>query len=217
MCYEVLGHVPLGGALRRYDDSQLEVEVGAGGSFVPSWVGHGFLSRIKSLSGTVLDYGCGSGVLGLHAAVQNSVERVIFVDICDKALALSKSNVQRNTLGKGLMEKSEFITPEVLTERYLGAVEAAIVNLPENPSLDYCGEDGSGLQRKILLESLPGLLRADGQIITKQVSYAARWSEEPATTARYEVKRLGAETGSAPKELGGESAEAKYFQLRQRG
>ncbi len=54
--------------------------------------------ELDKLEGTlsVLDIGCGTGILGLVAATNPNVERVIFADINEKALDLCRLNIGRN-------------------------------------------------------------------------------------------------------------------------
>ena len=56
---------------------------------------------------TVVDFGCGSGILGI-AALKLGAERVIGIDIDPQALAASKDNAERN----GVADKLEVYLPE---------------------------------------------------------------------------------------------------------
>lgn len=210
MTYTVLGNIPGGGERRRYD-SEVELEVDASRGFVPTWVGHGFLPHLKELSGTVLDYGCGGGLLGLHAAVQEKVERVIFLDIDANALKLSADNAQWNLV----TGKCDFVSS---VDDVLERVDTVIANLPEDPNLDFCGTDGSTLQREIVLERVPELLKANGQLITKSVSYAKEWSREEAFSQRYEIENIGRACGITPESFRKRAlALAKIYRLTLNG
>ncbi|KZN29657.1 ribosomal protein L11 methyltransferase [Pseudoalteromonas luteoviolacea S2607] len=62
----------------------------------------------QDLSGkTVVDFGCGSGILGI-AAIKLGAERVIGIDIDPQALVASRDNAQRN----GVADKLEVYLPE---------------------------------------------------------------------------------------------------------
>ncbi|KZN43736.1 50S ribosomal protein L11 methyltransferase [Pseudoalteromonas luteoviolacea] len=62
----------------------------------------------QDLSGkTVVDFGCGSGILGI-AAIKLGAERVIGIDIDPQALIASRDNAQRN----GVADKLEVYLPE---------------------------------------------------------------------------------------------------------
>jgi SAM-dependent methyltransferase len=190
MNYRVLGNIPDGGERRRYD-SGVELEVDRRRGFVPTWVGHGFLPHLRPLKGTVLDYGCGGGLLGLHAAVQASVDRVIFLDIDEAALDLARDNAQWNLV----TAKCDFISSvEQVSER----VGTVIANLPENPHLDFCGIDGSDLQREVVLQRVPNLLRSNGCLLTKSIDYAADWPNDTDVQSIYNQQLLGKVCGLTP-------------------
>ncbi|OCQ20085.1 ribosomal protein L11 methyltransferase [Pseudoalteromonas luteoviolacea] len=62
----------------------------------------------QDLSGkTVVDFGCGSGILGI-AAIKLGAERVIGIDIDPQALVASRDNAQRNSVA----DKLEVYLPE---------------------------------------------------------------------------------------------------------
>ncbi|MBQ4838390.1 MULTISPECIES: 50S ribosomal protein L11 methyltransferase [Pseudoalteromonas] len=62
----------------------------------------------QDLSGkTVVDFGCGSGILGI-AAIKLGAERVIGIDIDPQALVASRDNAERN----GVADKLEVYLPE---------------------------------------------------------------------------------------------------------
>ncbi len=207
MTYTVLGNIPGGGERRRYD-SGVELEVDAKRGFKPTWVGHGFLPHLKDLKGTVLDYGCGGGLLGLHAAVQAAVDRVIFLDIDEEALRLCRENAQWNLV----MGKCDFKTS---VEAISDQVDAVIANLPENSKFDFCGEDGSQLQREVVLERVPKLLKSDGQLLTKSIDYAADWAQEDEVKTYYHVGHIGKVCGLTPANLGEPRiARAQIYDLR---
>lgn len=60
-----------------------------------------WLARANVQGTTVIDYGCGAGVLGL-AALALGADRVYAVDIDDQALAATRDNAARNSLSAGL-------------------------------------------------------------------------------------------------------------------
>jgi 16S rRNA (guanine1207-N2)-methyltransferase/23S rRNA (guanine1835-N2)-methyltransferase len=61
---------------------------------------------------TVIDLGCGNGVLGLHILNQNKQTKVVFVDESYMAVASAKQNILANLTEKAL--QSEFIVDNCL-------------------------------------------------------------------------------------------------------
>lgn len=74
---------------------------------------------------TVVDFGCGSGILGI-AAIKLGAERVIGIDIDPQALAASKDNAERN----GVADQLEVYLPENQPEFHADVVVANILAQP---------------------------------------------------------------------------------------
>ncbi|MBD1581766.1 50S ribosomal protein L11 methyltransferase [Pseudoalteromonas sp. S16_S37] len=74
---------------------------------------------------TVVDFGCGSGILGI-AAIKLGAQRVIGIDIDPQALAASLDNAQRN----GVADKLEVYLPEDQPEFAADVVVANILAQP---------------------------------------------------------------------------------------
>jgi 16S rRNA (guanine1207-N2)-methyltransferase/23S rRNA (guanine1835-N2)-methyltransferase len=73
------------------------------------------LSKLPNLENkTVIDLGCGNGVLGLHILNQNQQTKVIFVDESYMAVASTQQNVLVNLPEQ--MDKSEFIVNNCLDD-----------------------------------------------------------------------------------------------------
>jgi len=73
------------------------------------------LSKLADMHNkTVIDLGCGNGVLGLHVLNQNKQTKVVFVDESYMAVASAKHNVLSNLPGKEL--DSEFIVNNCLDD-----------------------------------------------------------------------------------------------------
>jgi 16S rRNA (guanine1207-N2)-methyltransferase/23S rRNA (guanine1835-N2)-methyltransferase len=73
------------------------------------------LSKLDNVGNkTVIDLGCGNGVLGLHILNQNKQAKVVFVDESYMAVASAKKNVLENLPGKEL--QSEFIVNNCLDD-----------------------------------------------------------------------------------------------------
>ncbi len=74
---------------------------------------------------TVVDFGCGSGILGI-AAIKLGAERMIGIDIDPQALEASRDNAQRN----GVADKLEVYLPEDQPEFTADIVVANILAQP---------------------------------------------------------------------------------------
>ncbi|MCF2857304.1 50S ribosomal protein L11 methyltransferase [Pseudoalteromonas sp. SMS1] len=80
----------------------------------------------QDLSGkTVVDFGCGSGILGI-AAIKLGAERVIGIDIDPQALVASRDNAERN----GVADQLEVYLPENQPEFKADIVVANILAQP---------------------------------------------------------------------------------------
>lgn len=75
----------------------------------------------------VVDYGCGSGILGLCAALLGAAE-VWLVDVDEQALAASRVNAGRN----GLLERVRYLAPGVVPDR---PADVLVANILLNPLL----------------------------------------------------------------------------------
>jgi ribosomal protein L11 methyltransferase len=65
-----------------------------------------WLDAIVSAGATVLDYGCGSGILGIAAARLGAAD-VLGIDIDDKALDAARDNISRNGVAMRLQHSRE--------------------------------------------------------------------------------------------------------------
>jgi ribosomal protein L11 methyltransferase len=109
---------------------------------------------------TVIDYGCGSGVLAL-AAVRLGAARVIAVDNDDQALAATRDNAQRN----GIADKVDLYTPEAMPAVQADALVANILASPLHE----------------LVPRFAGLLKPGGPIALSGILAG----QEPELLARY--------------------------------
>jgi ribosomal protein L11 methyltransferase len=132
------------------------------------------------LSGlTVIDYGCGSGVLAI-AALKLGAAHVIGVDNDPQALAASRDNAERN----GVADRLALQMPAEFTETPADALVANILAGPLAelaPRFAACVKAGGAL-------ALSGILR--GQEIELVERYAT-WFEALAIDAREDWIRIG--------------------------
>ncbi|ATD07804.1 50S ribosomal protein L11 methyltransferase [Pseudoalteromonas piscicida] len=106
----------------------------------------------QDLSGkTVVDFGCGSGILGI-AAIKLGAERVIGIDIDPQALIASRDNAERN----GVADKLEVYLPENQPQFSADIVVANILAQPlrelHEIILGFLGDKGAIAMSGILEE-----------------------------------------------------------------
>ena len=100
-----------------------------------------WLDRLELSEATVVDFGCGSGILGI-AALKLGAKRVIGIDIDPQALLASQDNANRNDVG----EKIELYLPEHQPEFKADVVLANILAGPirelRTVITEYCKTGG---------------------------------------------------------------------------
>jgi ribosomal protein L11 methyltransferase len=100
-----------------------------------------WLDRLELSEETVVDFGCGSGILGI-AALKLGAKRVIGIDIDPQALLASQDNANRNDVG----EKIELYLPEHQPELKADVVLANILAGPirelRTVITEYCKTGG---------------------------------------------------------------------------
>ena len=131
------------------------------------------------LSGlTVIDYGCGSGVLAI-AALKLGAARVVGVDNDPQALEASRDNAERN----GVAERLELFTPDEFAAEPVDALVANILAGPLAelaPRFATCVKAGGAL-------ALSGILRGQE---TELVERYAQSFEALAIDAREDWIRI---------------------------
>lgn len=119
---------------------------------------------------TVLDYGCGSGILAI-AASKLGARRVIGTDIDENALLASRANATLNSVA------AEFVTPDALPDIHADVVIANILAKP----LQWLVPVLSGQLNDAGMMVLSGILReqADAVIASYRGSVTLeRWAED---------------------------------------
>lgn len=112
-----------------------------------------WLDDIDLTGRTVVDYGCGSGVVGIAAALLGA-ERVWAVDTDRQALAATRDNARRN----GVEHALRTCPPEALDT---GAADVLVANILEGPLRELAGRF-AGLIRSGGRIALSGLLEEQG-------------------------------------------------------
>ncbi len=112
-----------------------------------------WLDGIDLTGKTVVDFGCGSGILAL-AALKLGAERVIGIDIDPQALQATKENARRN----GVEDRLDVYLPEDQPELQADVVMANILSGPllelQDVISDYCKSNGLLVLSGILSEQV---------------------------------------------------------------
>ena len=127
---------------------------------------------------TVIDYGCGSGVLAI-AAVKLGAARVIAVDNDEQALVATRDNAERN----GIADKVEVYTPGTLPAE---AADALVANILAGPLHDLAPLFARLLKPGAAI-ALSGILRGQE---TELLSRYAEWFDDLAADAREDWMRI---------------------------
>lgn len=131
------------------------------------------------LSGlTVIDYGCGSGVLAI-AALKLGAAHVVGVDNDPQALAASRDNAERN----GVADRLELVTPDA----FAGVpADALVANILAGPLAELAARFGACVKAGGAL-ALSGILRGQEPELVER--YEA-WFEALAIDAREDWIRI---------------------------
>jgi len=121
------------------------------------------------LHGTVVDWGCGGGLMALLAANQPKVERVIGLDYEAQNIVTCRYNARQN----GLEEKTEFYRSDSFQpfdeegKKLMAGlkIDFVIANPPASSN-----DDGFSFRRRILKESIP-FLKPNSKILLQAQSY----------------------------------------------
>jgi ribosomal protein L11 methyltransferase len=127
---------------------------------------------------TVIDYGCGSGVLAI-AALKLGATRVVGVDNDPQALAASRDNAERN----GVADRLLLCTPDAFRQEHADALVANILAGPLAelaPRFAACVKAGGAL-------ALSGILRGQE---TELVERYATWFEALSIDTREDWVRI---------------------------
>ena len=134
-----------------------------------------WLDNAEISGSSVVDYGCGSGILAIAAALLGA-EKVVAVDNDPQALLATRENALRN----GVSEKIETMTPEVFYARGVDLVLANILSGPLielAPVLAGCLSSGGRIVLSGILEDQAGSVQAayEAQIIWQTTKIEDGW------------------------------------------
>ncbi len=107
------------------------------------------LDSLDLAGATVVDYGCGSGILAV-AALKLGARRALGVDNDPQALAASRDNARRNAIPEGAL--SVALPGEADTTAWLGEADVVVANILAGPLLE-------------LADTLLALLRSGGTLL----------------------------------------------------
>lgn len=92
----------------------------ASGTFSPRKLDLGTKALLDSMQlppeGSVLDLGCGNGMVGIAAAAENAKLHVVLSDVNSRAVMEAKSNIKRNRLKNAVALQSDLF--EKITEKF---------------------------------------------------------------------------------------------------
>jgi ribosomal protein L11 methyltransferase len=137
-----------------------------------------WLDALDLAGKTLVDYGCGSGVLAI-AALKLGAARVVGVDNDPQALSASRDNAERN----GVAANLELVTPDAFVPEESDVLVANILAGPLDelaPRFASCVKPGGSI-------ALSGILR--GQEVSLCTRYA-EWFEDIAVEAREDWMRI---------------------------
>lgn len=113
---------------------------------------------------TVLDFGCGSGILAI-AAIKLGAEKVVGIDIDPQALTASKDNAQRN----GVADQLELFLPQDQPENF--TADVVVANILAGPLREL-----SGIIKSLVKPN--GLLAMSGVLDTQAEDVANYYRDE---------------------------------------
>ena len=128
---------------------------------------------------TIVDFGCGSGILGI-AALKLGAARVIGIDIDPQAIDASRDNAERN----GVAEQLELYLPENQPSDL--KVDIVVANILAGPLRELSGLI-SGLVKPSGLVAISGLLESQAEEL---LAVYGEWFEMNPATVREEWCRL---------------------------
>ena len=142
-----------------------------------------WLERNVSRDSTVIDYGCGSGILAIAAALLGA-PRVVAVDNDPQAITATLENARRNRIPEGVIEC--YLPQDLPGELESQRVDILVANILAEPLTELAGRFSS-------------LVRARGQIVLSGIlaeqtdallTHYARWFEMDAAVLSEEWARL---------------------------
>ena len=167
------------------------------GVYEPAEDSYLFVNHIPKLKGSILEIGCGTGIIGISLALKGN--KVTAVDINPLAVEAARSNAKRNSVELEVLESDMFSSVE-------GRIFDTIVcNPPYLPNLedDYNdsnlalavegGPTGSEFTIR-LLEEARNYLKPQGSVYTivssKMKNFQVSWKQEVMYEEKFFFERL---------------------------
>tara|TARA_Y100001960_G_scaffold194390_1_gene203491 strand:- start:40 stop:597 length:558 start_codon:yes stop_codon:yes gene_type:complete len=167
------------------------------GVYEPAEDSYLFVNHIPKLKGSILEIGCGTGIIGISLALKGN--KVTAVDINPLAVEAARSNAKRNSVELEVLESDMFSSVE-------GRIFDTIVcNPPYLPSLEdeyndsnlalavEGGPTGSEFTIR-LLEEARNYLKPQGSVYTivssKMKNFQVSWKQEVMHEQKFFFERL---------------------------
>lgn len=115
-----------------------------------------WLDGLDLTAKTVVDFGCGSGILGI-AAIKLGAKRVIGIDIDPQALLSSQNNADRNGVGDQIELYLPQYQPQLQADAVLANILAAPLRELREVITAYCKPGGKLVLSGILAEQAQGI------------------------------------------------------------
>jgi ribosomal protein L11 methyltransferase len=115
-----------------------------------------WLDGLDLTAKTVVDFGCGSGILGI-AAIKLGAKRVIGIDIDPQALLSSQNNAERNDVGDQIELYLPQYQPQLQADAVLANILAAPLRELREVITAYCKPGGKLVLSGILAEQAQGI------------------------------------------------------------
>ena len=158
--------------------SENKVSFGTLSLSIPYWVYEpaedSFLlaTYASSLSGSILEIGCGSGIVSLSAAQANPKNTVLGVDINPKAVACAQANARANGIANATFLLSDLFSDVPASQKfdyilfnppYLPTSRAQRLKSPEENAAYDGGASGIGVFKRFIAEA-PAHLSEGGKV-----------------------------------------------------
>lgn len=134
-----------------------------------------WLDSVDVTNKTVVDFGCGSGILAI-AALKLGASKVIGIDIDPQALQASEDNAQRNDVAERLALYLPQNQPNLQAEIVVANILSGPLKELSPVISDYCAENGMLVMSGILYEQYESVMQVyENQFIFDPVVVEGEW------------------------------------------